>query len=128
MSPVLGGGQPATIEPISTPLHPAHDRKDPRVNLRVDVCIRHPMLGDEVVYTVNVSRGGFRFRSSKDYAVATLIEASLPYVPGAANIFAPARIVYREDYPTQATRAYGVAYVPTQMASSLTGMRISSRD
>jgi hypothetical protein len=74
----------------------------------------------------NVSRGGFRFRSARDYAVATLIEAALPYVPGAANIFAPARIVYRDDHPTEGTRAYGVAYVPTHMASSLTGMRIST--
>ncbi len=109
-----------------TPRHLVHERKDPRISLKVEVCIRHSVHGEEVVVTENVSRGGFRFRSSRDYPVATLIEAALPYVAGAANIFAPARIVYREPHPAQGKTAYGVAYVPSQMASSLTGMRISS--
>ncbi len=124
--PALEGGESAISDLASISRHPIHERKDPRISLRVDACIRHPVYGDEVVVTENVSRGGFRFRSTRDYPIASLIEAALPYVPGAANIFAPARIVYREDHPTQAMRAYGVAYVPTQMASSLTGMRIST--
>jgi hypothetical protein len=105
---------------------PIHERRDPRISLRVDVCIRHPILGDEVVLTENVSRGGIRFKSSRDYTIASLIEAALPYVPGAANIFAPGRIVYREEHPATEMRSYGVAYLPTQMASSLTGMRITT--
>jgi hypothetical protein len=122
----LEGGEATMSEQAASSRHPHHERKDARISLRVDACIRHPILGDEVVVTENVSRGGFRFKSSRDYPTASLIEAALPYVPGAANIFAPARVVYREDHPTQEMRAYGVAYVPTQIASSLTGMRIST--
>ncbi len=123
---VPAGGQAATSEKVLTARHSMQDRKDARITLRVDACIRHPVYGDEVVATENVSRGGFRFRSSRDYPVATLLEAALPYVPGAANIFAPVRVVYQEDSSAQPRRAYGVAYVPTQMATSLTGMRIST--
>ena len=122
----LEGEESAVSDLAATSRHPFHERKDPRISVRVDLCIRHPELGDEIAVTENVSRGGFRFRSFKDYPIASLIEVALPYVPGAANIFAPARIVYREDHPTQETRAYGAAYVPTQMASSLTGMRITT--
>ncbi len=126
ITPTPANEQVAKNEKVLFARHSIHDRKDPRVSLKVDACIRHPVYGDEVVATENVSRGGFRFRSSKDYPVATLLEAALPYVPGAANIFAPVRVVYREDPPIQGRRAYGVAYVPTQMASSLTGMRIAT--
>lgn len=124
MPPAPGGVSSAASEPPSLSRPPIDERKDPRINLRVDVCIHHPVQGDEVVSTENVSRGGFRFRSRRDYPIATLVEAALPYVAGAANIFTPVRIVFREEHPTQAARAYGVAYVPTQVASSLTGMRI----
>ncbi|MBZ5561802.1 MAG: PilZ domain-containing protein [Acidobacteriia bacterium] len=126
IAPGPAGEQSVKNEKVLNPRHSIQERKDPRVSLMVDACIRHPVYGDEVVHTENVSRGGFRFRSSRDYPIATLLEVALPYVPGAANIFAPVRIVYREDPPTQAKRAYGVAYVPTQMASSLTGMKIST--
>jgi hypothetical protein len=124
MPPAPGGEPPAASKLPSLSRPPIDERKDPRINLRVDVCIRHPVQGEEVTFTENVSRGGFRFRSSRDYPIATLLEAALPYVPGAANIFTPVRIVFREENPTQAAKAYGVAYLPTQVASSLTGMRI----
>ncbi|MBZ5516275.1 MAG: PilZ domain-containing protein [Acidobacteriia bacterium] len=125
MVPVRSGGQVSTSPAVPQPRHPFNERKEPRVSLTVDVCIRHPVHGDELVVTENVSRGGFRFRSRRDYAVGTLIEAALPYASGAANIFAPARVVYKEDAGKEGTIAYGVAYVPAQMASSLTGMRIA---
>ena len=107
------------------PRHCIHERKAPRVKLEVDACIRHPVYGEEVVPTDNVSQGGFRFKSCKDYPVGTLIEAALPYVFGAANIFTPGRIAYREEQRAEGTIAYGVAYLPSRIASSLTGMRIS---
>jgi hypothetical protein len=112
----------------SVPHPPLYDRKNPRIHLKVDVCIRHAVCGDETVATDNVSRGGFRFRSKKGYAVATLLEVALPYIPGAANIFAPARIVYKEEPSADGRAAYGVAFVPCQFAPSLTGMRIASPD
>jgi hypothetical protein len=101
---------------VGEPFAPAakrtkNDRKHVRLDLKVNVCIRDPMYGEEVVVTENVSRGGFRFRSKKHYAEGWLIEAALPYTPGGPNIFAPARIMYTEELGTSGESVYGVAYV-----------------
>jgi hypothetical protein len=117
---------PTANQAHPAPSHTVHERKHPRLKAKVDVCVRHPVLGVEIAVTEDVSRGGFRFRSSVEYQVGMLIEAALPYMPAAANVFVPARIVYREENPKEAKLAYGAAYVPTQAASSLTGMRIST--
>lgn len=105
--------------------HTIQERKSPRINLKVVVCIRHSVHGQEIVATENVSRGGFRIKSRKDYPIGTVIEAALPYTPGAANIFTPARIVHKELGVGAKTFAYGVAYVPSPVARSLTGLRIT---
>jgi hypothetical protein len=105
--------------------HTIQERKMPRINLKVDACLRNSVYGEEVVSTENVSRGGFRFISRKDYPLGTIIEAALPYSPGAANIFTPARIVYKEAGAREGIFAHGVAYVPSPLAPSLTGMRIT---
>ena len=102
----------------------SNERRDPRIALRVAVCIRHPEFGTELTTTENVSRGGFRFKSRRRYALGTIIEAALPYTPGAANIFAPAQVVYADEAPVEELYAHGVAYKPTEMATSLTGLRI----
>lgn len=93
-----------------------NDRKHTRLDLKVNVCVRDPMYGEEVVVTENVSRGGFRFRSKKHYAEGWLIEASLPYTPGGANIFAAARVMYAEELGKSGESVYGVAYVPAGQA------------
>ena len=106
------------------PVRTSNERRDPRIALRVAVCIRHPEFGTELATTENVSRGGFRFKSRRRYALGTIIEAALPYTPGAANIFAPAQIVYADEAPVGELYAHGVAYKLTEMATSLTGLRI----
>jgi len=116
--PTPGCRPPVKSEPPPLSSRPAEGKKQDFIQYRVDVCIRHPAQGDEVVFTEYISRGGFRFRSSKDYPIATPLEAALPYTPGAANIFAPVRIIFREENPAHAKRAYGVYYVPTKATSS----------
>ncbi len=93
-----------------------NDRKHVRLDLKVEVCIRHPQLGQEVATTVNVSRGGFRFRSSKGYGEGWVIEAALPYSQAGANIFTPARIVYVGEVPGEKAYVYGVMYLPRMQA------------
>lgn len=88
------------------------DRKHVRMDLEVDVCIRHQQYGEEIARTVNVSRGGFRFKSHKGYGQGWVIEAALPYSPGAANIFTPGRIVYVGELPAENIYVYGVMYIP----------------
>jgi hypothetical protein len=105
--------------------HKSQERRAPRVNLRVNVCVRHSVHGEEIVSTENVSRGGFRFISHKDYPLGTIIEAALPYSPGAANIFVPAKIVHEEARREEGTFAHGVACMPTSPASSLARLPVS---
>ena len=90
-----------------------NDRRHVRLDLKVKACIRHPQVGEEVVPTINVSRGGFRFACRARYPVGSLIEAALPFTRDAANIFAPGRIVYAGRVPGEGeTYIYGVAYLP----------------
>lgn len=89
-----------------------NDRKHVRLDLKVDVCIRHPQLGEEVAVTVNVSRGGFRFKSHKGYGEDWVIQAALPYSKSGANIFTPARVVYVGEAPADKAYIYGVMYIP----------------
>ncbi len=103
--------EPALVEPAAQPKRTRNDRKHVRLDLKVSVCIRSPQLGEEVAITVNVSRGGFRFRSPRRYREGWLIEAALPYSQTAANIFAAARIVYAAE-EGDGLYVYGVQYVP----------------
>jgi len=120
-----GEGEIPAVQVAPDTRRTVQDRKAPRINLKVNACLRHPVFGEEVVSTENVSRGGFRFLSRRDYPIGTVIEAALPYSPGAANIFTPAKIVYKEAGDDAGTFAHGVAYVPSPLAPSLTGMRIT---
>jgi hypothetical protein len=116
--------QMAAFKAPATPLRAINERRDARIALKVSVCIRHPELGDELATTEDVSRGGFRFKSRRRYAPGTIIEAALPYTAGAANIFAPALIVHADQVPVGELYAHGTAYRHTEMATSLTGLRI----
>lgn len=96
-----------------------NNRKYERVNLKIKVSVRHPKLGEEVTVTEDVSRGGFRFRSAKQYPVGSIIEFALPYSPGGGNIFASAKIVHAEKLQTEGISAYGVSYVSSGKDPSL---------
>lgn len=98
------------------PRRTRNDRKHVRLDLKVEVCVRHPQLGQEVATTLNVSRGGFRFRSAKGYGEGWVIEAALPYSQTGANIFTPARVVYVAEDPGAKTYIYGVMYLPRMQA------------
>jgi len=106
--------EPTVMPPSPPPKRTRNDRKHLRLDLKVEVCIRYPQYGEEVAQTVNVSRGGFRFKSKKHYREGWVIEAALPYQRGGANIFAAARIVYAGEAPSERVNVYGVAYIPNK--------------
>lgn len=89
------------------------DRPQPRMYQRVRVkmkaCISKPGLDDDIVNTINVSRGGVAVRSERVYATESWIQLAVPYTPAAANIFVPARIVWRGDL--EGAHQYGIKYV-----------------
>jgi len=89
-----------------------NDRKHIRAKLKLKACIRHPETGEEIVECADVSRGGLCFLSQKQYAKDALIEASVPYLPGQANIFVRARIANSRALPEKAGAfKYGVEYI-----------------
>jgi hypothetical protein len=90
-----------------------NDRKFLRVRMKLRACIRHPELGDDVVECEDVSRGGVCFLSQKQYTRGTPVEASVPYLPGQANIFTRAKIVnVRLAAGKDGLNKYGVSYTP----------------
>jgi PilZ domain-containing protein len=115
LASIPANGQSA-IQPPPNP-HPLevggrtrNDRTSPRINAKVSCCVRTPAYGDDPGTTDDLSRGGFRFTSRKKYSVGSLVEASVPYTKGGANIFVVARIAWSRDLPDVGTVAYGIAY------------------
>ena len=91
-------------------------RKHPRVKVTYSACVRHPQRGDDVVLCEDMSKGGLRFKSRKQYYARSLIEVAAPYQPGQPAIFVPAQIVFVEELPEQQLYRYGVQYLkPTQV-------------
>jgi len=106
--------EPVAVPQPAPPPRTRNERKHVRLDLHVEVCVRAPQYGEEVVVTENVSRGGFCFKSRRHYGVGWVIEVALPYAPGGANIFAPARVVRAEERPAEGVSVHGVAYIPNQ--------------
>ena len=87
-----------------------NDRKHGRVLTRLNACVRHAGIVDEVVRVKDVSRGGFRFVSPNYHADGSTITVAMPYVPNASNIFVSARIIWRREVPRLKRYEYGVTY------------------
>jgi hypothetical protein len=98
----------------------ANRRKHPRVKVSYSACIRHPERDDDIVTCDDMSKGGLRFKSPKQYYPQSLIEVAVPYdSKGQHHIFVPARIVFVEPLPEQSLFRYGVQYLqPTKPRAS----------
>jgi hypothetical protein len=96
--------------PATPAAPPANRRRYPRVKVTYSACIRHPDRGDEIVTCEDMSKGGLRFKSRKQYYAQSLIEVAVPYHPGQPAIFVPARIVFVESLPEQSLFRCGIEY------------------
>jgi PilZ domain len=85
-------------------------RRHVRTRVSFTACIRHPAAGEEIVECDNVSKGGFCFRSRRQYLEHSTIEASVPYTPGWTPIFVSGEIRHVEALPGNLFK-YGVAYL-----------------
>lgn len=110
------GGAVLTLPTPGTPARPPADRrKHPRVKVTYSACVRHPQHGDEVVLCEDMSKGGLRFKSRKQYYAQSFIEVAAPYQPGQPAIFVPAQVVFVEELPEQQLFRHGVQYLkPTK--------------
>lgn len=98
---------PAEVATAQKPQTPKRRYRRLRMNLKA--CIAQPGSDDDVVNTINVSRGGILARSERAYPTDSWIQLAAPYTPAAANIFVPARIVWRAE--VQGAYQYGIKYV-----------------
>jgi hypothetical protein len=108
--PAQAGAADSSGEGTPQPSTVGH-RRNTRVKASLLACIRHAGFTDEIVATENVSRGGLCFLSPKAYVVGSPIEVSVPYSPGGANIFVPARVAHTHRKPDESQNKVGVAYV-----------------
>jgi hypothetical protein len=101
-------------EPVAEPpvavTPPPNRRKERRTKVKFSACIRCAGATDEIVACEDMSRGGFSFRSSREYPEETLLEVALPYTPGQEPIFVPARIGNARKLQAGIYR-YGAAYI-----------------
>ena len=86
-------------------------RKHARTRVNFKACIRRAMVPDDVVACEDMSRGGIRFKSQRQYFEKALIEVAVPYTPGETAIFVPAQIAWVLELPEQKLWRCGVAYV-----------------
>jgi hypothetical protein len=89
---------------------PEDRRKHARAKVKFKACIRRAGMPDEVVSCEDMSRGGLRFKSKKQYFENAMIEVAVPYSPGGQSIFVPAQIVYVHETPGDGVYHCGVAY------------------
>lgn len=116
--PALSAAKSAIPEPsATTPVapqatgRPEDRRKHARARVKFKACIRRPGMPDDLVSCEDMSRGGLRFKSKKEYFASTMIEVAVPYSPGGQSIFVPAKIVYVHESPGESVFHCGVAYI-----------------
>jgi PilZ domain len=86
-------------------------RKHARTRVNFKACVRRAGSADDVVACEDMSRGGLRFKSSKEYFEKTVIDVAVPYSPGDQAIFVPAQIVYVQELPEQKLYRCGAMYL-----------------
>jgi hypothetical protein len=114
----LPAAEEAPTKKPEPPKRTHDDRKHARLEIAMEALIRDPQTWEEVVKTMDVSRGGFRFKSRKHYALDWNIEVALPRSMAGANIYSAAKIKFVGENPGEEEKTYGVAYTPFQDAWS----------
>jgi hypothetical protein len=99
---------PAALKPAAPP---ENKRKYARTKVNCKACIRQPGHTQDIVTCEDMSRGGLRFKSRKQYFQGTTIEVAAPYTPGAQSIFVNARIAFVQELPEEKLFRCGVEYL-----------------
>jgi PilZ domain len=86
-------------------------RKHVRTRVNFKACVRRAGMADDVVVCEDMSRGGFRFKSSRQYFEKVMIDVAVPYSPGDQAIFVPAQIAYVQELPEQKMFRCGATYL-----------------
>jgi hypothetical protein len=107
---VMERPEPAAVPPKPAAV-PENRRKYRRTKVNFTACVRCAGSDErDIVTCEDMSRGGLRFKSKKQYYEQTMIEVAVPYSPGSQTIFVPGKIVYVHELPGQKVYRCGVAY------------------
>jgi hypothetical protein len=99
---------PKVIEsPVESPVE--ERRKNRRAVMKMVACVRYSGV-EVVVACEDISKGGFRFTSRKEYPQGTRVDTAVPYTKSSTNIFSPAGIIYCHKMPDGQFR-HGVTYI-----------------
>jgi hypothetical protein len=101
----------AAAERLGQPTQVHHKQVAPRFRTRLTAVVRATGGEEELAVCENMSRGGLCFRTRRAYTQDSILEVSVPYTKGAANIFVPARVVYVQEMPTAGLFRHGAAYI-----------------
>ena len=85
-------------------------RKHVRTKVNFKACVRSYAFGDDIVTCEDISRGGLRFKSRKEYVAKTEIEVAAPYSPGTPDIFVRGYIVHVVELKQERRFRCGVCY------------------
>ena len=105
-TPVTAESAPAA----KTDARAENKRKHMRTKVNFKGCIRSFKFGDDVVTCEDMSRGGLRFKSRKQYFEKMEIEVAAPYSPGSQAIFVRAIVVHVTELKQERRFRCGVAY------------------
>jgi hypothetical protein len=107
-----GAAAPRSVPVATQPTaaRPEERRKHSRTRVKFQALIRRPGMPDDLVSCEDMSRGGLRFKSKKQYFVNTAIEVAVPYSPGSQSIFVPGEIAYVHESPGENIFHCGVTY------------------
>jgi hypothetical protein len=103
----------AALEPAPAPKSSGrieNRRKHVRTKVNFKACIRSYAFGDDIVTCEDISRGGLRFKSRKEYIAKAEIEVAAPYSPGTQSIFVRAQIVHVAELKQERRFRCGVCY------------------
>ncbi|HEY2820057.1 MAG TPA: PilZ domain-containing protein [Candidatus Acidoferrum sp.] len=117
--PRLAGAELLVTEPLVEPALPpvasavvakaANRRRDVRTRVTFSACVRQGE-SEEIVECANLSKRGFGFRSRKEYAVGSEIEAAVPFYLGTPPTFVAGSVRHVTALPNHNFQ-YGVMYV-----------------
>jgi hypothetical protein len=95
---------------LQTSARPENKRKHVRTKVNFKACVRTHAFGDDIVTCEDISRGGLRFKSRKEYTANTEIEVAAPYAPGTPDIFVRGLIVHVTELKQERRFRCGVRY------------------
>ena len=95
----------------SSPAKPKQNRANRRLSLKMPACLQTREGEEEIVKTVNISKGGLAVLSRTEHPKDSLLKVSFPYNVGGGNIFILSRVVRILPGEDEGTFMLGIQYL-----------------